>query len=311
MKDLAAFLKEAAVIPPEIPSCSQDSRISMPSSSGEASDQTQAEPVEIDVAYSTLDVDVSAPNIAFPPEASSSCSNPDPPTNPHPPTNPDLPTNTYPPTITDPPSNIEPAILSSDLGFAKQRFYPWHPALKIAVLARGSRISVTYFGTGESGTVDKAKWVPFSDMSEARICTQGLLRKTSFKKGLVQLKAMLVKIKSDGDRVPSSSGVGFAEQPVGRKLVKLTKEGLMKDEEQNLKLMREKIVEVTDKQYKWACKDCSWKGKFAIKAKIHARDCGTRRRENAKKPRTNKFECSGDGCILAFPYFSQLQKHYR
>ena len=45
--------------------------------------------------------------------------------------------------------NRETAILASDLGFAKQRFYPWHPALKTGVMARGSRINVTYFGTAQ------------------------------------------------------------------------------------------------------------------------------------------------------------------
>ena len=313
LNDLAAFLKEASVISPEVPSSSKDSALIptvTPSSSRESS-----ELVEIDVA--AQDIVDSAPHINVPPEASSAHINSDPTAKPDHATKPDAATYCEPtsnpesPTNPDPPSNFEPAILSSDLGFAKQRFYPWHPALKIAVLAKGSRISVTYFGTGESGTVDKAKWAPFSDKSEARICSPYLLRKTSFKRGLEQLKAMLVKIKSDGERVPNSSGVGFAEQPVGRKLVKLSKEGLMRDEEQNLKFMREKIVESKDKQYKWACRDCAWKGKYAVKAKIHARDCGTRRRENIRKPKMNKFECSGDGCNLAFPYLNQLQKHYR
>ena len=62
-----------------------------------------------------------------------------------------------------------------DLGFAKQRFYPWHPALKTNSVARGSRISVTYFGTAQTGTVDKAKWVPYSELSEAKICSPLLL----------------------------------------------------------------------------------------------------------------------------------------
>ena len=215
-------------------------------------------------------------------------------------------------TTTDPsPMPEDVPILTSDLGFAKQRFYPWHPALKTGMLARGSRISVTYFGTAETGTVDKVKWVPYSKQSASRICSPHLLKKASFKKGLTQLKAMLEKIKSGGQRVTKTSGVGFSEQPAGRKLVKLSKEGLQKDEEQNLRMMKEKILQIEEKQFKWGCRDCSWKGKFLHKAKLHARDCGTRRRENKRKPKVKKYECSGAGCTLAFPYLSQLQKHYR
>ena len=211
------------------------------------------------------------------------------------------------------PANAEdsPTISLSDLGFAKQRFYPWHPALKTGTLARGSRISVTYFGTAQTGTVDKAKWVPYSELSEARICSSSLLKRSSFRKGLEQLKVMVDNIVSGGEGVSRSSGVGFTEQPVGRKLVKLTKEGLQKDEEQNLRFMRDKIMELKEGPFKWGCRDCSWRGKYSNKAKAHARDCGTRRRENKKKPKTNKFECSGDDCNLAFPYLSQLQMHYR
>ena len=122
---------------------------------------------------------------------------------------------------------------------------------------------------------------------------------------------MLLKINIGDEKVTSSSGIGFSEQPVGRKLVKLSKDGLQKDEEQNLRFVKEKIVEIKESQYKWGCQDCSWQGKYFHKAKAHARDCGSRRRENKRKPKVKKFECSGDGCTLAFPYLSQLQKHYR
>ena len=66
-----------------------------------------------------------------------------------------------------------------------------------------------------------------------------------------------------------TSGVGFSEQPAGRKLVKLSKEGLQKDEEQNLRMMKEKILQIEEKQFKWGCRDCSWKGKYLHKAKMH------------------------------------------
>ena len=71
-------------------------------------------------------------------------------------------------------------------------------------------------------------------------------------------------------------------------MVKFSEDGLQKDEEQNLRLMKEKILEINEKKYKWGCRDCSWKGLFAHKAKAHARDCGTRRRENPRKPKIKK-----------------------
>ena len=203
------------------------------------------------------------------------------------------------------------ALLAGDLGFAKQRFYPWHPAMKTGVLARGSRILVTYFGTAQTGTIDRSKWVQYSKHAEEKICSPSLLKKGIFKKGLDQLKAMLSKINSGGSEIDVGSGVGFSEQPVGRKLVKLSKDGLMMDEEQNLRLMKDKILEIKGMPYKWACRDCPWKGQFQHKAKQHARDCGTRRRENTRKIKDNKFGCSGEGCSLAFASKCQLQKHYR
>lgn len=199
----------------------------------------------------------------------------------------------------------------SDLGFAKQRFYSWHPALKTGEIARGSRVTVTYFGTGETGTVDRKKWVPYTDQAVARICSPNLLRKTGFVKGLEQLRTTLSKIKSGITPPPMNSGVGSLAQPVKRKLVKLSKDGLQKEEEQNMRLMKDKIVELNDGKFKWGCRDCTWKGKYSHKAKSHARDCGARRRENPRKVKANKFECSGDGCNLTFPYLDLLQKHYR
>ena len=201
--------------------------------------------------------------------------------------------------------------VAADLGFAKQRFFPWHPALKTGELARGSRITVTYFGTAENGTVDKDKWVSYSEQSVARICSPYLMKKTSFKKGLEQMKVMLDKINTGRGEEILGRGVGFVEQPVGRKLVKLSKDGLMKDEEMNLRLMKDKVVEVKDGKFKYACQDCNWRGKYLNRAKAHARDCGSRRRENKKRPRSTQYECSAEGCSLAFSKLKQLQNHYR
>ena len=214
-----------------------------------------------------------------------------------------------PPATTDP--KATPEILATDLGFAKQKGYPWHPARKTATNVRGSRISVTYFGTSETGVVDKDKWLVFSPQAEARILTPGMMKKIAFKRGMDQLRNVFSKITNSLDNSIPQADIEFPAQPVGRKLVKLSKEGLQKDEEQNIQLMKEKIVEVTEEKYKFKCRDCQWRGKYAHKAKAHARDCGSRRRENKKKPKSHKFTCSKVGCDLTFPYLSQLQKHYR
>ena len=120
---------------------------------------------------------------------------------------------------------------------------------------------------------------------------------------------MLGRINSPAEKVLGNSGVGFVVQPVGRKLVKLTKEGLQKDEEQNMRFMTEKIVEIEEGPYKWSCLQCSWKGKYLHKAKMHARDCGSRVKERRKRSAVKKFECSG--CTMAFSMLSELKKHYR
>ena len=62
----------------------------------------------------------------------------------------------------DPVPIVPTNIVLEDLGFAKQKGYSFHPALKTGELARGTRIKVTYFGTGQTGTVDRAKWLKFS-----------------------------------------------------------------------------------------------------------------------------------------------------
>ena len=54
-------------------------------------------------------------------------------------------------------------ILLENLGFAKQSKYPWHPALKKGLLAKGSRVSVQFFGTGQSGnrfSIFPDGWLP-------------------------------------------------------------------------------------------------------------------------------------------------------
>ena len=207
----------------------------------------------------------------------------------------------------------EKQITAEDLGFARQKGYSWHPAVKTGEGSRGQRIKVKYFGTFETGTVDRVKWVKFSVQSESKICTTKLLMKPEFKLALEQLKNMMRKIHFDGGEVATVSDIGVPLPPVGRKLVKLSKEGLMKDEEQNIVTMKQKIVEFDsgDGPFKFGCKDCSWRGKFAHKAKAHARDCGSRKKEVVKKTKEKKYRCSGEGCTLTFSLLSRLQLHYR
>ena len=207
----------------------------------------------------------------------------------------------------------EEKIAAEDLGFARQKGYNWHPALKTGEGSRGQRIKVKYFGTYETGTVDRVKWVRYSEQSESKICSTKLLVKPEFKLALEQLKNMLRKIYFDEGQLLTSSDIGVPLPPVGRKLVKLSKEGLMKDEEQNMMLMKQKIVELKcqDGPFKFSCKDCNWKGKFSHKARAHARDCGRRKKVGAKKPNVKKYSCSGDGCTLTFSLLSKLQQHYR
>ena len=205
----------------------------------------------------------------------------------------------------------ENEILAADLGFAKQKFYSWHPALRTGTMSGGTRIKVTYFGTAETGTVDRNKWLPYSEQVEVRIATSRLLKDSGFMKALNQMKDMLNKLNFSEETVTSKTGVGFSALPVGRKLVKLTKEGLKKDEEQNNRFMKEKIVETHEVPYKWRCKDCNWRGKYLHKAKSHARDCGSRVKEQKKRSVAEKYDCSVADCSQRFSLMSKLHAHYR
>ena len=205
----------------------------------------------------------------------------------------------------------ENEILAADLGFAKQKFYSWHPALRTGTMSGGTRIKVTYFGTAETGTVDRNKWLPYSEQVEARVATPRLLKDSGFMKALNQMKDMLNRLNFSEETVKRSTGVGFSALPVGRKLVKLTKEGLKKDEEQNSRFMKEKIVETNEAPYKWRCIDCNWKGKYLHKAKSHARDCGSRVKDQKKRSVVEKYDCSVAECPQSFSLMSQLQAHYR
>ena len=212
--------------------------------------------------------------------------------------------------ISDPTHSEKPDPKLEDLGFAKQKGYSFHPAMKTGQIARGSRIQVTYFGTGQTGTVDCSKWIKYSSSVEERIATPRLKKDSAFRVGLQQLKALSIKI-AEGQEGTASSVISFCAQSGDRRLRKLSKDGLQREEEENSKLMKEKIFSRDQSPNKFGCRDCAWKGKFSHKARSHARNCGTRRRINIKKPKPNKYDCSGEKCNLSFPYLFQLNKHYR
>ena len=194
-----------------------------------------------------------------------------------------------------------------DLGFAKQKGFPWHPALKTGTLARGTRVTVTFFGTGQSGTVDKSSWLVYSEQAETKVTTPKLRKAAAFRTGLGQMKNLRDKLLSGP---VTSAGITFTPQPGGRRFRSLNKDLLQKEEEENMRLMEKKMRQ-EDGTMIWTCRDCSWKGKFSHKAKAHARDCGQRKRVNIKKNKVKKFECSNGSCELSFALRGQLLEHYR
>ena len=204
------------------------------------------------------------------------------------------------------PDNIE----LSDLGFAKQKGFPWHPALKTGVLARGTRLKVTFLGTGQPGTVDKSGWLVYSEQAEAKVTTAKLRNAAAFKTGLGQMKSLRDKLLSGPECPITSASITFTPQPGGRRFRSLNKDVLQKEEEENIRLMEKKMRQ-QDGSMIWTCRDCCWKGKFSHKAKAHARDCGQRKRINIKKSKVKKFECSNRNCELSFALRSQLLEHYR
>ena len=206
--------------------------------------------------------------------------------------------------------SMKESIELSDLGFARQKNFPWHPALRIGTLARGTRVKVTFFGTGQSGIVDKSKWLVYSDQAEDRIKTPNLMKTSAFKLGLQQMKNLRNKMKRDQGVPVSDPGIDFTPQIGSRRFKALNKDHLQKEEEENFRQMEKKMRQ-EDESKVWTCRDCNWKGKFSHKAKAHARDCGQRRRSNTKECAEKKFECSNGDCGRSFALKSQLLRHYR
>ena len=78
--------------------------------------------------------------------------------------------------------------------------------MKTGMLARGTRIEITYFGTGQSGIVDSSNWATYSQQTEDRIKNQSLMKNVAFKNGLQQLKTFRDKLlNAGGSSLPAPS----------------------------------------------------------------------------------------------------------
>ena len=206
------------------------------------------------------------------------------------------------------PSSDYDEIKLEHLGFAKQAGFGWHPALKTGSIARGTRIKVTFFATGQGATIDKSKWIVLCNQSESKIKTDKLSKNATFRAGLEQMKDLRKQLLSESP--VTSAGIGFDPQVGGRRFRTLNKDHLQAEEEENTRKMEKKMFQ-KDGGMLWSCRDCSWRGKYRHVAKSHARSCGQRKRINKRKPNVKKFNCSSDECTASFALRSQLLKHYR
>ena len=211
-------------------------------------------------------------------------------------------------TVTNSDNSILPSLNATDLGFAKQKKYSWHPALKVGMLAKGTRVKVQFFGTGQTGIVDAKNWVTYSVKTESRIKSQELMKDVAFRNGLIELHNLHQKLMVDPTSV-SAPGISFVPEVGARKFRNLDKERLQKEDDENTRLLGKQMV-FDNSRLKWYCRDCDWAGKFEHKAKSHARFCGQRRVVKKRKSK-NKFECGNIDCHIALSSYKELAKHYR
>ena len=198
----------------------------------------------------------------------------------------------------------------SDVGFAKQKSHDWHPALKIGVMANGSRIRVQFFGTGQVGTVNDSHWLEYSDAGEARLKTRQRMKIAAFRNGLIEMKNLLSKLQNKESSV-ASSGISFVPEVETRRLRSLDTDALQKEEEENRRLLEKKMY-LDDLSQKWKCRDCNWTDKYKHRAKKHARVCGQRQKIRTRKQHHQKqFECSKMDCNASFKGRNELKHHYR
>ena len=201
-------------------------------------------------------------------------------------------------------------VQESNLGFAQMKSFPWHPAIKIGEIAKGSRIKVKFFGNGHIGIVNQNKWVQFTDQSESKLkTTNNLIKSAVFRQGLDQMKKVKQKILDEPGSVTFMSSIDSLPQTSARTFKILNKDHLQKEDETNRNLMNKKMRQDVDS--KWRCKDCGWRGRYRHKAKSHARECGVMKKIYRKKKTGKKYECSSFNCELSFSSRESLAKHYR
>ena len=182
----------------------------------------------------------------------------------------------------------------SDLGFAKHKGYPYYPAVRTGTIGGGSRSLVTYFGTGQTSTVDSNKFIKYSLEAEVKFSTEGQLRSAAYIRGMEQLKGHMLKLCQDpsGDH---SIAIDFATTGSARRMSKLCSVGLQQDEEEVDRLEKAKILRVIEGVFKFRCKDCPWRGRYLHTARAHVRECGQRHRVHIRKPQPDQYPCSGTG----------------
>ena len=196
-----------------------------------------------------------------------------------------------------------------DLGFAKQKQFPWHPAMKTGETAGGTRVMVTFLGTGQTGVVNKSSWRQYSEQVEDRIKSSSRMKNVSFKTGIIQLKALRSKLlKSDCSSIQAPS-IDYSARSGGRQFMRLDKDRLQKEDDENSRLLAKKMVQSAD--LTWTCVACDWTSIFTHKAKDHARKCGQRKKVNKKRQSDKPLECSRNGCSFTSSSRSNLQDHYR
>ena len=115
------------------------------------------------------------------------------------------------------------------------------------------------------------------------------------------------------DKVSKEAVLLSALQPKSqmpkRKFIRLSKDHLQAEEEENSRRMN-LIMYYDESANFWRCKQCPWKDRYKIRAKGHARICGTRRK-TSKKSSTDQFYCSRKDCLANFASKEDLRKHYR
>ena len=194
-----------------------------------------------------------------------------------------------------------------DLGFAKEKGYPWHPAVQSGINIKTQRIVVTFLGTAQRVNISKGAWLCYSEETLAKVLKSKSIKASVFDIGLKELICIRNKLLK-GDAV-SLSSVSLTPQLSSRRFRSLNKDRLQIEEEENIRLMEHKMYYVEETMF-WMCIDCTWKGRAKHKAKAHARECGTRRKIK-KRSCEKQFACSNGDCNSSFSSLKQLKEHYR